>query len=308
MPPERLLFIVVLPAACALIGLTIAGRPWRRARPADARTGPRSWAWGGAIGFGVGFVLSTYRIVGRWPAVTSRDGWLPFGPTTGQDWIPYLAILATVLGLIDAFRRPPLWARLLIRAVVSVAAVALVLNWRIGRQWDSPQEISLWLGVLGGVLFFLWNALSRLAERSEGAPLPVALWAACAGAAGTIILAHNATFAEQLGALAACFGSAFVLSLWRSDLTLARGPIPVFAVAYGALIAAAYYNLDNLGAPAAILLAAAPLAAWITQLRPIRRKGAVARTLIALAATALPTAAAADIVYLKRPEVGPYGY
>lgn len=309
MPPaERLLFIIVLPAACALVGLAIAGQPWRRARPVDPRTGFRGWAWGGAIGFAIAFILATHRIVGRWPALREKDGWLPYAPTTGQDWIPWLAGLAGVLGLIDAFKRPPLWARLLIRAAVSAAAVLLVVHWRFGRQWDSAQEIALALAILGGALFFLWSALDRLAERSEGAPLPAALWGACAGAAGTIIFAHNATFAEQLGALASCCGSAFVLALWRSDLTLARGAIPVLTICYGTLILAALYNVRDLTAPAAAVLAAAPLGAWITQFRPIRRKGAVARTLIALAATTLPAAAAALIVHLSRSETGTYGY
>lgn len=309
MPPlSRLLFVVVLPACCALAGLALAGQPWRRARPLDPRTGMRGWAWGGALGFALGFILATWRIVGRWPVIGERAGWLPYGPTTGEDWLSYLVAIAGAMGMAAAFNRAPLWARVAIRALVSILVVALVLNWRIGRQWDGLQEIALGLGILGGALFVLWNGLSALAERSEGAPLPVALWTACAGAAGTILLARNATFAEQLGALASCCGSAFVLSLWRSDLTLARGVTPVFAVAYGGILVAARYNLDDLGTPAAVLLAAAPLAAWVTQFRPLRRKGAVVRTLAAMAATAFFVGAAAALVYFSRPEVGEYGY
>ncbi len=302
MSPGRLLFIIVLAAGCALVGLAVAGQPWRRLRPVDARTGWRGWGWGGAVGFAVGVILATHEIVGRWPVLREKDGWLPYAPTTGQDWIPWLVGLAGVVGVVESLKRPPTWARLLIRSVVSVGAVALVLHWKIPRTWDSPQEIALALGALGGGLFVLWNGLSLLAERSEGAPLPVALWGACAAAAGALAAGFESKFGVQLGALAACCGSAFVLSLWRPDVTLARGPITVFAVVYGTVILAAFYNVPNLKTVpvAGILLAVAPLGAWATQVWRVRRAGAVKRTLIGLTAAAAPAAAAAALVYLNR--------
>src|SRR5690349_7969052 len=94
------------------IVLLIAWRPWSRSgAPIDGR-------WGGPLALGAGFCAIVPTIIGRMPKL-----W----PSISPDCIFYVAILMTVVGLLDVLVRPPFLVRTVIVTVaLTVGMVAVV--------------------------------------------------------------------------------------------------------------------------------------------------------------------------------------
>jgi hypothetical protein len=171
----------------------------------------------------------------------------------------YFALGLIMIGLVDAYLRKPLvyWP---LRAATVFGGLYLILESMLQHTWEG-SEGALHIGGYGLVILALWGGLDRLASRSRGASLPVALALAAGGGAAVTANAATLTTGVLAGALAIAIGVFAIVAWWRGEVSI-RGATSVFAPLLGFLwvIALVYADVPMV---TMALLAAAPLAVWL---------------------------------------------
>lgn len=242
----------------------------------------RGRRWGGALAAGAAFVAGGLLVAGV-PA---------FPPPEASPALLWLALLAAAAGAVEgAVPRPVRWGlRALVAASVAVALLSFLVG--TGRRFAAWGEAAPWMAGSAAAIFALGAALDAWAARHETGPAaPLALGIVAAGGGGALFLSGSALLAQQTGALGAAAGAAFLVALARPGWSGARGATAVAAALLPGLWLAGYFYSD-LPAASALLLAAAPLAAWVSELPPLARARAWPRAWAAAGAVLLPVAAA----------------
>jgi hypothetical protein len=112
--------------------------------------------------------------------------------------------------------------------------------------------------------------LVLLARRSPGASLPIALALAVGGASIAIMLSAYLTGGQAGLPLSAALLGASIVALVMPDAARSVAPIGVAVVGLASLLVIGRF-FGELRTDHAVLLAAAPLAAWIPELPRLRR-------------------------------------
>ena len=163
-----------------------------------------------------------------------------FPPQTVQQWLPVVAAVALVLGLLETLWRSNPWVLWGVRLVLLE-----LLLWRIfnpflnhpfeSRRWNLEQAFTNF-ALTTVVIVVAWWLLDRLLVR-EGeqgeqvrSVLPAALLVVMAGSSIGIVLAHSLVMALLTAAFTAAFGALAVLCLivagWR--VPVSTSPLVVF--------------------------------------------------------------------------------
>ncbi len=303
MDPKRLFFVVLLPATACAIGLLIAWRPFLRRRP-EAKI----CLWAGGPALGVGLLLSAYFTLGKWPSLAMpREGkhWLEFKPSQAAERLPYLVILAMLVALFPLVTKSWKWPYRIGGMLLAGAVPLLSMHTKIVRDFTTAESLA-WIGGIALTLIVIWQLADRLASRTEGPILPIAWWACAAGAAAIEILMKTAKHAELHAGLAGCLGACVVIAAWRRDLRLERGFTLVFVLFYEATLIATYWYAAVSSLPPILLLAVAPLGAWVGRAKPIRRLKPAKRSVVQLAGVLIPIAGAIGFALRDRPPSSPY--
>ena len=262
--PAELLRVLLLPLLVSAI-IAAVGR-WRR------------WAWAMPVAAGVGF-MAGFAAVGV-PGLPPADG---------TDWLFWLAIPATLLGVLDAtLGRRWGWG---------LGAAAGVVAWLIARPLVPAAVTMPAAGVLALVLAttgLAWTLSDRTAARLGGWAVGVAI-SGVVGATAVVVMSSNLRVVGIYGiAAAAAVGPAAGLAVGGR-----RGVILVAAcLAAGLLTGGRFYADPGVTWPQLIVLAAAPILLWPATLVPGNRRwvrGVISVLLVAIAAAAVavPTAVAA---------------
>jgi hypothetical protein len=245
---------ILVPAFTAGILLFLSWQAWQRDKASV------SGYWGGALGLAVGYAIGHSMIAGKTPAFPPQDAI--------NDWIPYMGLIAMFYGLLEAFWKMPLALRYLLRGVIIGTALWFLLNPLIQGTWSVGVGVG-WIVGLGLVWLLFWSGLESLAERSQGASLPIALWILAAGSALVLLFSDSALLGKLSGVVAGMLGAVIVLTFWNHSISLTRGGMAVLTCLLWTLwvdgFAYANLSLGNLG-----LLALTPMFMWVGQLRVIR--------------------------------------
>jgi hypothetical protein len=135
--------------------------------------------------------------------------------------------------------------------------------WTEGQKW-------LILGGIAAAQAVVWLLLAALARRSPGVSLPIALALAVGGASMTVMLsAYLAGGQAGLPLSAALLGGA-VTALVLPDAARSVVPIGVAVVGLASLLVIGRF-FGELRTDHAVLLAAAPLLAWVPEVPRLRR-------------------------------------
>jgi hypothetical protein len=178
-------------------------------------------------------------------------------PTDTTNWLPYLGLAAATAGVAGLFVRPPV-VRWLLLGVISIGGLRLLLapvfrnTWTVGIGW-------LWVGSLAAATVLLGVTLSVLnRSASYKFEASLCLLIVSAGSAGALILSGSLLLGQFALVLTGAIAGASIVQL--------RGVVgdcgAVVALLLVALLASGYFFAD-LKAPAAALLAAAPLFALL---------------------------------------------
>jgi hypothetical protein len=279
---EMAWFVVVVPALAAAVTLVAAGWVGRRAGLAGGDQA--------AVALGLGAGALAAQLVNARPA---------FPPVEVTDRIPWIVAAAMLLGLCESVRPSPGWARWENRLLLTALVLGLILGPVLGEDWPTRSALAR-QGGLALVLLAAWANLESLASRRSTAMLGPALLVVAASA-GVALMMSGSLVLGQLGlGLASALAAAWVVSWWLRGPSLRRGGIPVLFATYGALLIVGHIY-SGLPAPAAYLLAAAPLAAWVGFVGPTRRLAAWQATLLGALATLVPAAVAMGLAIAASP-------
>jgi hypothetical protein len=160
------------------------------------------------------------------------------------------------------------------RAAFSAALLVLVswllLHTQIENDWTTTAAI-LWIAKPAGVAAIFWLLLDGMALRSTGIGLPLVLMLSATAGAVVVTLYGSLELGLAYGTLAAVTGPLFLIACWARSFSIQRAGALAWAVTYCGLLIAARAFLDTLPLTGALVLAGAPLLAWIDQAPGINR-------------------------------------
>ncbi|HEX8521847.1 MAG TPA: hypothetical protein VF669_06285 [Tepidisphaeraceae bacterium] len=262
-----MLWGVVLPFLLSAILVPLSAFP---------RRGPRvTSAWGLAVALAGGFTLAYFGITGK----------LRLPPKEAEGWLPHFAMLGA-LASIFASLLPRQRSLFFAYAVITV----LGAMWLLLRPVETnlpKQEFFVSLGVVAAGGLVWWFALERLATRVPGALVAAVLFITSIATALVLMNSGTQRFGQLSGSVAVVLAAALLLSWWLR-LTASGGAVVVSAVLLPGLIVAGHFYAE-VTTPHALILAAAPISAWLGQLPGIRSRRRLSYTISLVAVLAVLT-------------------
>jgi hypothetical protein len=285
--PTDLVWIIVIPAFVALVIGALLWQPWKKDRAARA-------AWAAPLVMGIGFLIAS-------PYINSGHWRWPLTPREASDWLPWIGLVALVIGLLAALTHAPRWAWFIVVLVITSAAIGVMLRFKFRAAW-TPMTGAAILAGFGAVAACWWAILEQATEES---PIFASwtIWLIGVGIALTLMPASNPANGEQFLALAAGAGGIGVLSIWRSKNILLRGLPIVFATIGITVLASSYYlSTDRAFIRNPFLFATllgSPLFLLITIPIPKSKLSPFKRLLIRFLIAAIPLAAVATVATVR---------
>lgn len=259
--PEPLLYAKAMGAAAGASALVLLVAAWARrflrGMPAHVST---------VLALGLGQAVGYCALRGgvRWPPVSGLDRYFTIV-------LPALVIVELVAG-IERVPRRLVWA-LRLSLAASVAPVLLHGSVYLGgpaSAWNAWESAAL-LACGAAVLAALWILLSLLAKRSPGASLLLALALTIHATGVAIMLAGYITGGAACFPVAAALPVVIVAAYWRDDLLGPQAAVAIGAVGLFSLVLIGKF-FGALTTASALVLLAAPLWCWITELPLVRRQ------------------------------------
>jgi len=268
-----LIYGVLLPALITGVLLMLGGRGTGLAGR------PRPFL--GALAIGAGYLVAHAMIVGK-----------IFEPPFGErvlppvDWLPWIVLGLIALAPLRGWPDHARW----IGSMYIVLFSVLVSHLIVGRDELASLLVR---AALAAVLVIVWYAVERLALKSSGPALPLALLVAGSGIAVSSLSSGVAVFAQLSIAVCAGLGAAVLVGVLDKSFRLPIGVVAVTVIVFAAAIVQPWiYGLPPL---AAVLLAVSLVAAWVSETGKLAHASAAKRALIAAAAAAVPAAIAVAI-------------
>ena len=196
--------------------------------------------------------------------------WAPWQPTTYWHWIPYVGVLAGLVGPLTLAKGIPWGERFLCRALLASLAA-----WYLVPTWAKLEPVRMWhVAGLAGFMLALMHCLEPLTSRVAPTRLVAALGASVLALALLTALGLSLMFGQVTGIVAAgLLGVAAAMCLVSNSadervLTI-RGLLPWYAILAGGMAYVGYINpTPRLGG--LVIVPAAPLALWVLTLSPYR--------------------------------------
>ncbi|HTN77242.1 MAG TPA: hypothetical protein VL096_18415 [Pirellulaceae bacterium] len=271
--PEPLHYLqafVVVASASALVVLALG---WRKRPPSATRVCSVCLA-----GVAIGQIVGIYqlRLLIGWPPASALDR--------------YLAILlptAISVELLAAYSAVPRWVAYSLRCLLAASIGRVLLHGSVYLdEWTSGQAIVVF-AVTAIFPVAVWLLLARLAERSPGISLPLALAVTIQGAGMAIMLAgYLKGGAAAMVAAAALLGA----SLGSTRMTKHIPPQAVIGLGMVSLSSLLIIGVffGRLPTVSALVLLATPLLCWFTELPWLQKRtpwqhGAIRLVLVAVA-------------------------
>ena len=266
-------------------------------RSKRTRSGPDTHAWRLVLAVGTPVVLAFFALF-HWPWTEWTDASAWWSRLNQDQLILYAVLLSIAVGL--AMSRAP--GTLLVRAALILALAGLVTlaTWPIvaPEAWYYRAIPAVGILLLGGTLEYA-------AVRRSGFCLPMAM---CLALATTSVLVA-ATGMQPLGvsslAAAVALGVLAIVSLWRRNLSMAQGVVPIVAtlLVMPPLIKWLYivFEGDDFPAAAFLLPVLAPLMVLAAELPGIRHTRDWLRNLIVLTLVASMCAAGVALAFRPHP-------
>lgn len=247
---------------------------------------------------------STAYIAALFTGFFSLIGAPALPPVDAADVIIVGAILAALIGLLDAIYTFPMLLQFLYRAVIAVVVGWYLLNPTNEYLHESSNGFIL-LGVFVLVTFAVWRALSY-GHDHRGAKNSFTLLVLLAMATMSMMMAGSLKFGEMSVMLTATVGASWVVALIRPRFSLAPGGIGAVAIMFTGLLFGAHYYAE-LPLTAMILLLVATLPSAIARATKLRHRFGDLPTLgIIVGAIVILAGLAFFFTYQSSPPLEPY--
>jgi hypothetical protein len=255
MDPAFLAKTVAIPAALSTAAVAAAFLHARRRQtlPVSPLIAPAA-----VLAIGLSFVVGGAFILGGWPV---------WKPANAHQWLPYLGLLAVVLGLIDASLPRKAWSIAVTALLLAGFGLALAygpLDSRLAQTADGST--SLLFGILA--LVVVPGVAIRVAAKTTpnaGPPFALGLLTACSIAAA--LLSGSAMYAQFVALIGLGLAPLGVATLLRRPWPLDRGLPVIFASLHSAMWLLTHFFAPNDGVWSATILAClAPLGLFAARL------------------------------------------
>ena len=222
-------------AAVLISGVfAFAGRLWRANNWADAVAL--------AIGYAGGHVVTA--------------GWPAFPPAEATQWLPYLALAAMFLGVIDAFLRPAGSLRTLIWILCCMGFLRLLLSAKFQYGWSLPCKACFGSRASRRECLFLPASSMRPFVGIASISSPLVLTIVAGGTGVALMLSGSMLLGQLAMALAAALGAILAAAFLLPKAVEGRGIVPVAVALLASLWLSGYFYSD-LPPASALLLAVA---------------------------------------------------
>lgn len=227
-------------------------------------------------------------------------GGFKFSLVAAADWMPYVALLAGVLGALATLARMPVAIRWIWRAVICAAIAGAIASGKIRNGWPMVEAVPTLAAFVLHTLAAWW-LFERVTDRTRGPSGPIVLMIYATGVSQILALAfYSLRLAQMPTAMAAVAGAAMVVALIRPRFTLALGGVHVILlVSNAALLQGVLFPGDAI-LPRVLpwILLASPLLAASADLLPLKGwKLVVVRSVLAI----IPVAVAIGLAAALRP-------
>lgn len=242
----------------------------------------------GAVAIGGGFLIS-FRLQEGLPAIPPTQRW---------HWLALMAAAAAIVGCIHG-----LYARSLIGRVITGLALGAIAMLML-QPLPAFENHWLWKAGLGVGVFMLWIAMDSYALRRPGHLAPLGMMLTFSAASVALVLAaSSAKFAMLVASLACMSGAIFAVTLVARKFSIAGGAMAVMATMLPAwMMMAHFYDYEKTYPPIAFaLIAIAPLALWLGELKPVKRLGGWKSWLVTVAAVVVVLGAGAGLMIGNAP-------
>lgn len=274
--------------------VAVWAQPWRDKSEVSGRI---AWAFALFDGF-VGASLVHQ--------MTKRTLSLP--PATSQEaLLLYAGPIALTAAIITALPRTPGWLAWVVRVVMLLLVPAAATLTLIRNAWttgEAAQNVLAGAGATGVV----WFAMDRLTQRDAR---PISWWAlvvASIAAGGTILASGSIVLGQFALTLAASLIGVGAGGLLFGVAASQRAGVLTAAALLSALLMQSVF-LSELTIARALLLGAAPMGAWVTQIPAIRKMSAWKAVLIGcMASGAIAAIAMAPAVLAAQEAADSSGY
>lgn len=233
-------FLPGLVAAALLSSLfAIAGRLWR------------ANGWTDSVALAIGYA-GGHVVTAGWPA---------FPPSEATQWLPYFALAAMLLGVLDAFIRPPGSLRALIWILFCASLLGLLLKPKFQYGWSFLEGV-LWIVGLATGMLLLAASLDASVRRDLSISSPLVLAIVACGTGVALMLSGSMLLAQLAMALAAALGAILVVAFFFPKAAESRGLVPVVVALLSSLWLSGCFYAD-LPFASALLLAGASFPALL---------------------------------------------
>lgn len=259
--PEPLLYVKAMAAAAGASAVVLLVAVWGRrfvgTVPAHVST---------VLALGIGQAVGYCMLRGgvRWPPVNGLDRYFTIV-------LPAIVVVELVAGI----ERVPRWLAWALRLCLAASVTRVLLHGSVylggpASEWAIWQTAML-LTFGAAVLAALWASLAWPAKRSPGASLPLALALSIYGAGVAIMLAGYIAGGAACFPVAAALVVVIVAACCRNDLldpqaAVAMGTVGLFSL----VLVGRFFGALTTGT--ALVLLAAPLCCWVTELPLVRRQ------------------------------------
>jgi energy-coupling factor transporter transmembrane protein EcfT len=290
MDPGFLAKTVAIPAALSTAAVAAA---FFHARRIPAGVASPLIAPAAVLAMGLSFVVGGVFIVGGWP---------DWRPANAHHWLPYLGLLAVVLGLVDAAFPRKAWSLAMTALLLAGFGFALAkgpLASRLDQAGDGST--TLLLGILA--LVIAPGLAIRLGEKAlpnAGPPFALGLLVACSIAAA--VLSGSAMYAQFVALIGLGLAPLGVASLLRRPWPIDRGLPVVFACLHAAMWLLTHFFATKDGVWIATILAClAPLGLLVGTLPWVRATPLRAGLAQVIATVAMGAAALGVVLSTTKP-------
>jgi hypothetical protein len=272
---EKVGYGLLLPAAVAA-GVLYLSRRFLSREVAERQ--------GAAVGLVAGFCAAYFLF-----------SWTVARPTFYRNWLPYVGIVAGVLGpvaLASGVRLGERWAVWLTLGLL--AAWFLVLE---GKGPFDPARLRA--GLIAAGLFLVWCVcMEALARHLPGGMFPALLCLATLCGAAVLFQSGSLKFAQLAGAIAAPLAGCALVARFHRDEALMPGAVPPLGVLLGGLMFIGYNeSFSNVPTASYALIPAAPLALWVCAVGPLARWQGMRRLAVQAGVVLVPLAVALVLAF-----------
>jgi hypothetical protein len=221
--------------------------------------------------------------------------WTVARPTYYRYWLPYVGIVAGVLGpvaIASGVRLGERWAVWL--------TLGLLAAWFLLPEEKGPLHPDrLRAGAIAAGLFLGWCVcLEALARHLPGGMFPSLLGFAALCGAAVLFQSGSGQFAQLAGAIAAGLAGCALVAWFHPDEVLMRGAVPPLGVLLGGLIFIGYNeSFSNVPTASYALIPAAPLALWVCAVGPLARWQGKRRLAVQAGVVLVPLAVALILAF-----------